>query len=190
MKRTEIAVSKIKAAKRREREIMRSFRKRVGNDKNQAATSLTLARHTKPTFVRMCEAKAPNRPEISGVMLQAAQEIDRIYMALTGALMAGSCSTEPRSRAIAPSIPESVATAHAKRYKPWADRLSAKRKRGGYPALEIVIDLVVDMRSASVIDCERGWRHGTAKTILRAALMEYAVMAGWAAAKELENIAA
>lgn len=190
MKRSEIAVSKIKAAKRREKEILRGYRKRIGNNKDQAATSLTLARHVKPTFARMCEAKPPKRPEISGVMLQAAQEIDRVYMALTGFLVAGSCSIEPRSRATAPSMPESIATAHAKRYRPWANRLSDKRKRGGYPALEVVIDLVVDMRSASTIDAERGWRHGTAKTVLRRALMEYAVMAGWAPSKELESIAA
>lgn len=180
-----IAVSRIKAAKRREKALMREYRRRTSNDDNSGPTALTKAHQVKSSFARLCD----NR-EIDGAMYQAASEIDRVYMALCGGLMAGSSSAEPKSRSMAAAMPESVATAHAKRYLPWAVEMARRRNGGGPPAVEIVIDVVVDMRSLDTIDRERRWRNGTAKRVLRLALLEYAVMAGWVPSSELSRVAA
>lgn len=171
-----------KAARKRDGAIKRAYRMRIGKG-DQTATVQTSARHSKTSFTRMIE-----RREVTGAMLQAAQEIDRVYMGLTGMLVMGGSAMEPRSRGQATAMPEAVATAHAKRYKPWADMMSAWRKQGGPAALEIVIDVVVDGRSLSCIDRERHWRNGTAKAVVRMALLKYAVLAHWAPSSDMERL--
>lgn len=137
-------------------------------------TALTKGRHRKTSFEVMCE-----KQEITGAMFEAAQEIDRVYHAICGALICRGASSEPGGRAAATPIAERFAWAHAKRYKPWALVLSARRNSGGPPALEVVIDVVVDGRGLRQIETDRRWKHGYAKYLVRRALLEYAEMAGW-----------
>lgn len=174
--------ARAKAARKREGAIRRAYRLRIGKG-DQTATVQTTARHSKTSFARMVDRK-----EITGPMMQAAQEIDRVYMGLTGMLVMGGSAMEPRSKGQAAAMPEAVATAHAKRYLPWARLMADWRKRGGPPALEIIIDVVVDGRPLTCIDRERQWRNGTAKHVVRLALLKYAVLAQWAPSADMARL--
>jgi hypothetical protein len=138
-------------------------------------TRLTTIKHQRTSFERMLISK-----EIDGTMLQAAQEISAVYMALCGALVMRGFSFEPKSRATAPPMAERIAIAHAKRYLPWAEALSSRARVGGPPTLAIVIDVVVDGRGCATLDRERNYMSGRTKYLVRRGLLEYAQMAGWA----------
>lgn len=138
-------------------------------------TALTKGKHRKTSFEVMHD-----RGEITGPMYEAAQEIERVYMAICGAVMCRGMPLAPTSKGEPVPMAEKIAWAHAKRFKPWADRLSARKNGGGPPALEIVIDVVVDGRVVTDIDTEHRWRRGYAKHLTRRSLLEYAEMAGWA----------
>ena len=113
-------------------------------------------------------------------MYEAAQEIERVYMVICGAVMCRGMPLAPTSKGEPVPMAEKIAWAHAKRFKPWADRLSARKNGGGPPALEIVIDVVADGRVVTDIDTEHRWRRGYAKHLTRRSLLEYAEMAVWA----------
>lgn len=174
--------ARAKTARRLEGAVKRAYRKRIGKGV-ATITEQTASRHTKTSFARMVDRK-----EITGPMMQAAQEIDRVYMGLTGMLVMGGSAMEPRSKGQAAAMPEAVATAHAKRYLPWARLMADWRKRGGPPALEIIIDVVVDGRPLTCIDRERQWRNGTAKHVVRLALLKYAVLAQWAPSADMARL--
>lgn len=177
----------VRDAKRRQSAFLRDFRKRtretvVEQGNRVAPTPLTRLRHRKTSFARMCDKR-----EVTGEMLEAAQEIDMVYMAITGALFGRSMPLEPRSPGAKATMSDRIAEAHTRRFKPWADALSKRRNHGAPPSLELVIDVVVDGRSLSDIDAERGWRNGFGKYLVRRALLEYAVVARWAPMNALDN---
>lgn len=136
--------------------------------------------HRKSSFARLCDAG-----KVTGEMMQAAQEIEAVYMALTRGLLARAQTYERTDPSARKDMPLAIALAFRDRYKPWADLLSARKKRGGPPALEIVTEIVIHQGWLREEDQARGWRRDTAKRILLRALLEYAVMAGWASAGEL-----
>lgn len=177
----------VRAWKKRNNASLRAYRKGIMDTLVETAkrvppTPLTRLRHRKCSFARMCDRK-----EITGEMMQAAQEIDLVYMAISGALFGKSMPIEPRSPGNRGTMSDKVADAHINRFKPWADELSRRKKHGGPPCLEIVIDVVVDSRSLSDIDAERGWRNGFANYIVRRSLLEYAVKAKWAPPEALDR---
>ncbi|HYM31984.1 MAG TPA: hypothetical protein VEU47_11820 [Candidatus Cybelea sp.] len=109
--------------------------------------------------------------------VRAAREIERVFVALTAGLFAKASLQESRGRRV--DMGEIAAMAHARRYRPWADALSARHKAGGPPLLEVVIDCVVDGRSLAAVERDRRWRHGRAAGYLREGLELYVAMAGW-----------
>ncbi len=148
-------------------------------------TPHALRQHRKTSMERMIEKK-----QLHPEMIQAAQEIERIYLALTGAVLIRSQGYERQDRSAGAPLAERTAVAYHLRYKPWADELSRRKKGCAWPMLEVVVDVVVDGRSFDTIDQEHGWSHGVAKFIVRWALLDYAERAGWAKAgsrRELES---
>lgn len=144
-------------------------------------TQQTVRKHRKSSFAKMCDDR-----EIDGLMLQAADEIGEVYDAITCGLTAKSPSNLDRvDGSRQRDMVSAIAFAHKARYKPWADELSRRAKRGGPPALETVFDIVIDGWNTSTVDHSRRWRHGFSKYLVQRALLEYAVMAGWAPMSDL-----
>lgn len=147
----------------------------IDADDSPGPTRETKARHVKPSFARWID-----KGEVTGVMLQAATEIEDVYLAKTAGLRIRAPALERVSGGAAPPLAERLAIANRDRYLPWANALSRRFKQGGPPSLETTVDIVIDQAIAADIDAARRWRKGTAKAVARRALLEYAVMAGWA----------
>lgn len=151
----------------------------------EGPTPHTARQHRKTSFERMIESRA-----ITPEMFEAAQEIERVYLAITGAVLVRSQSYERQDRSVGAQLAERTAVAYQLRYKPWADELSRRQKGCAWPMLEVVIDIVVDGRPLDTLDHERGWRKGISKFIVQWALLQYAEIAGWArrgSLRELES---
>ncbi|QZN99780.1 hypothetical protein [Chenggangzhangella methanolivorans] len=138
-------------------------------------TPHTRRQHRKTSFERLCDERA-----VTGDMAQAAQEIERVYLAICGAVVIGGLGLERGGGGgSAGPISDGVAMAHASRYKPWADEMARMRKGGDWPFLEIVIDVVVDGRTFRDVETEKRMRNGAARHALCWALLKYGVMARW-----------
>jgi hypothetical protein len=109
--------------------------------------------------------------------LQAAQEIERVFTAITGALLIHPQSWEKRDPAYGSRDPTWLIDATA-RYRRFADHWSAQAKRG-HPLLAIVIAGVQDQRPCWLIDRELKLRHSKAEEVLIGGLQDYAARAGW-----------
>lgn len=132
----------------------------------------------RPRLKRSAVAGLFERGLLEGAELRAAAEIERIYIGLTRGLFARAANYEGGGgRRV--DLAEALAIAHRDRYKPWADQLSASRKRGGPPIFEIAIDCLVEGRSLHELDRLWRWRHGKAADYLCEALTLYARLAGW-----------
>ncbi|MCP4385927.1 MAG: hypothetical protein GY798_31710 [Hyphomicrobiales bacterium] len=154
----------------------------AGAGPSTGPTRQTQAKFIKPSFARWIDQGA-----VTGVMLQAATEIESVYFAKTSGLKIRPPQWERVSGGAAAPLAERIAIANRDRYGPWAHRLSQRFKRGGPPALETTVDIVIDQAIAAAIDAARRWRKGTAKVVTRRALLEYAVMAGWAPYADLDR---
>lgn len=131
------------------------------------ATPETRAKLKQGTMARLI---ANNR--VGGEEVMAAQEIEMVWCALTSRLFAKAGHYGER---LDPSSDNdwspSLISAH-RRYIEWANSLEGQ-------TLSIVIDVLIDGRSARDIDRERRWRSDTACKIVIEALEDYAKMAGW-----------
>lgn len=109
---------------------------------------------------------------VGGEEVMAAQEIERVWCALTSRLFAkaghyGERLDPTTDRDWSPSL----MAAHA-RYLEWANSLESG-------VLSVVVDVLIDSRSAREIDRERRWKSDTTCQLLIEALQEYARLAGW-----------
>lgn len=161
-------------------------RRRANVETRTPGTPETVRKLRKPSYQRWQDAKI-----VTGTMDSAAKEIEAVYEYLTLGVRVKSPVVERVSPGVDHDDRAYLMDAYRHRYKPWADELSARHKRGCPPALEIVLDLLVDGANynyqASAIDNARRWRRGTTKAIVLRSLLEYAVMAGWSRAKELSD---
>lgn len=149
--------------------------KTIADEARIEPTPQTLAKRRRDTLQVLFERRAIGVEE-----LRAALEIRRVFHAVIAASMARvSRLDEPRGPR---RVPEFIDAAWSGRYKPWANEMSARRKLGGPPILEVVIDAVVDELSCRQIDRARHWREGKAADYIRLGLERYAVRAGWRAA--------
>ncbi len=146
-------------------------------------TPLTRIKHQPSSFERMLSSR-----EITGEMLQAAQEIEAVYAALCGQLMVRGFRVERGSRGEAAPMAERVAFAHAKRFKPWADALSRRKVLHGDPTLACIVAVLVDRDSCTNCDRRHRMASGKSKYLVRRGLLEYAVVAGWARADLLAKL--
>ena len=129
-----------------------------------------------------------DRKEVTGEMQMAAQEIERVYLGLTRGVLIRQPNLHRVDGAGRPDLPAAILDAYRYRYKPWANTLSARKKRQGIPALECVIDVVIDGHTLADCDYGRQWQNGFTKYVVLRSLLEYAVMARWIGAGELEGL--
>ena len=122
-------------------------------------------------------ARLLDKGRIGPEALEAAQEIERVFTAITGALLIHPQSFEKRDRAYGSRDPAWLIDA-TQRYRRFADHWSAQAKRG-HPLLAIVIAAVQDLRPCWLLDRELRLRHGKAEEVLIAGLQDYAARAGW-----------
>lgn len=107
-------------------------------------------------------------------MLTAAQEIEQVFHAVTIGLRSRAGSLEPSSPGERMPMAEKTAWAYAKRYKPWADELSADRKRGGAPALAITVAVIIDDMTLTQAEQDFRMRRRTVQFWVRRSLARYA----------------
>ncbi len=137
-------------------------------------TPHTQRHRQKTSFDRLCDARV-----VTGDMMQAAQEIERVYLAVCGAMLVRALDMNGGGRSAPRPMSDNVAIAHAKRYLPWARELARVRSLGGWPAVEIVFDIVIDGRPIRDVEKDKHLRNGAGKVALCWALLKYAAMAGW-----------
>ena len=108
--------------------------------------------------------------------ITAADEIEWVFIGVTGALYAKGNIREPIDGSRTNTMPESLAIAHRDRFKPWADWM---KKNKTPPIVSVCLDVIVEGKTACEIDRYRRWRKGKAVDYLIEGLDQYAKMAGW-----------
>lgn len=179
----------VAARERLQREAVnvRAFAPNESGIKGREATPETLRKAQRGTIERIMEndrrrERAGRPPVLLPEHLEAAWEIERIYLAIVQSLMPKRMSFErrdPTNRDPGLVVPPSMRYAYRERYKPWADHLSALRVQGGPPVMLIVIDTLIDGRDARTIERELHMRNGSAVTLLVQGFDTYARLAGW-----------
>jgi hypothetical protein len=109
--------------------------------------------------------------------LEAAQEIEAAFFALSGALMFKPLTFEKighsRPREWNEKLSEKV-----ERYRNWADHWSVQAKRCD-PTMQIVIAAVIDQRPFRDISADLGFAHKRIRSAVVRGLRDYAARAGW-----------
>lgn len=162
---SDLAVSRIKRAVRKAERVS-------GDGAEVGGTGQTVLRLSASPIQRLIESR-----QIGGEEVQAADEIVRVFMAISGALFARSASLVRVDRGLAPPDPPGMIDAHA-RYRAFAAHWSDMAKRG-HPMLEILIDALVDETPFRVLDYRHRVRHGKCRRVVIAGLRDYAARAGW-----------
>lgn len=121
------------------------------------------------------------------VFERACNEIERVYLAITRAVLPRLSSLSRIDGGRGGEIPEGAAMAHALRWKPWADRLSMLRDGRGIPALALTIDALVDERNFRELDEAYSMRRGTAQKVVRESVRYYCVVAEWKRLEEYKD---
>jgi hypothetical protein len=116
-------------------------------------------------------------------MENAAREIRRCYQMVSRAVMAriGNLDGTPAGSSASPAA-DRLVIAYNDRYKPWADAM------GKIGILPIVIDWLHEEHTFEQIDRDRRTRNGTASTLIRQALWQYCIIAGWVGRRETVDV--
>lgn len=120
--------------------------------------------------------------KFGGHELQAAQEIETAFFAISGGLMFKPLLLERIDRARAPDLSPQVAM-KVKRYQAWACHWSMLAKQCD-PTLEIVISAVIDQRGLREIAADLGFGHERIRNAVVRGLRDYAARAGWVGPRE------
>jgi hypothetical protein len=136
-------------------------------------------------------AKASKRPSGSPIArlvdsgkigpeeLQAAQEIERAFMALAGGLFMRPQSMERVDGGRGQQDwPAGLAQA-VNRYQDWANYWSAQRQQKLDHTLEITIAAVIDQRQIKTIAMDMGFHARRVTDAVKGGLRDYAIRAGW-----------
>jgi len=118
-----------------------------------------------------------DRGKIGGEERMAAEEICKVFMAISGALFTRGVSLERVDRGQSPPDPPWMIDAQS-RYRAFAAHWSAMAKMG-HPLLAIMIEAVFDERPFRTIDADRNMKNGKAEKVVIAGLRDYAARAGW-----------
>ncbi len=145
-------------------------RKSAIADPRDIGTDQTRKRLRESTLQRLIRQR-----KIDPDMERAANEILRIYSALTRRLWARPSLMERLSRSDQPPHPEWLVEAYLERYIPWTEALSTIRS----PALSILYDVIIDDRPLRQIDKDRRVRNGSARQMTISGLRLYVDLSGW-----------
>jgi hypothetical protein len=162
---SDMAVSRIKRA-------VRKAERKTGDGGEVGGTGQTVIRLSASPVQRLIESKA-----IGGEEVQAADEIVRVFMAISGALFPRSASLVRFDRGAAPPDPPGMIDAQA-RYRAFAAHWSDMAKRG-HPLLEIIVAALVDETPFKVLDRRHGLRNGKCRQVVIGGLRDYAARSGW-----------
>lgn len=120
-------------------------------------------------------------PWFTAEMKQAGDEIERIFVTVSGGLM-------PRSQMGAmvagggssgAQLSEGLTIAWRDRYKPWAAEMAALRVNTGKPVMAFIIDLVMEDFTIRECEAHNGVRRGDGADLIRYGLTRYVEIAGW-----------
>lgn len=115
-------------------------------------------------------------------MFEAAEEITKVYEAMTQGLMARGMRVELAGMSGAGPqgirLTEKLYFAHRKRFVPWANDLSRVQKMIGTPAFGLTIDVIINRKPLRDLEERYGIRNGVGGLIVRRCLIAYAVRMG------------
>lgn len=151
-------------------------KERVKGDGGTASgTGLTEGKFREPTLSRLIA-----KGKIGSAECQAIDEIEYVYMQLCGRLWLKGYEIKERTSAGSHAgLSTRFLDAYFKRYKPWADEWSARRKKFNDLTMEVVFDVVMSSRTGKQLDGDRNWRNGTGLRVFVNGVRDYAAMAGW-----------
>ena len=173
-KQTHPAVMQADPTMREMKKALASAQRLAGDGAEIGGTPHTILKLREPTIGRLVTSG-----KVGTIELGVIGEIEKVYSHLCASqILRGYEIRERLSRSKRPE-PTWFFEAYHARFKPWADKWSARRKRESDPSLSIVFDIMFSDRSGKDIDGERGWRHGTALDLFVNAIRDYAAMAGW-----------
>lgn len=109
--------------------------------------------------------------------LEAAQEIESAFFALSGALMFKPLSMEKIGHSRPPEWNDKL-SAKVERYRRWADHWSIMAKLCD-PTMQVVIASVIDQRPFRDIGADLGFHHKRIRAATVRGLRDYAARAGW-----------
>ncbi|MBI1773776.1 MAG: hypothetical protein HYR63_00380 [Proteobacteria bacterium] len=116
--------------------------------------------------------------------LRAADEIERVFTAVSAGLFARARALDEAAKAPGsgkrPEMAAWLARAYRDNYKPWADRLGRLHREEKYPPI-LAITIASHINGDGLRNIERSLhlQNGTAARAIAVALELYAVMAGW-----------
>jgi hypothetical protein len=146
-----------------------------GDGSIASGTGLTEGKYREPTLRRLVRSGRIGSDECNAI-----DEIEFVYMKLCGDLLLKGYEIKERTSASPPQgYSSKFLDAYFKRYKPWADFWSERKKRFGDPTLEVIFDVLMSGRTGKQLDSDHGWRHGFGIKVFIDGLRDYAVAAGW-----------
>jgi hypothetical protein len=188
----------VQAATHAENTSIRRVRKVVqAAERADAALKTKATRGTGPTILRMAKtplmqlmyesaewergvrgAKKPVDMEKFGSHeLEAAQEIEAAFMAISGGLTIKPMNFEKIDKGHSGDWPAALAL-KVKRYRNWADHWSMMAKRCD-PTMQIVIAAVIDQRTLRDIAADLGFAQKKIRSAVVRGLRDYAARSGW-----------
>jgi hypothetical protein len=161
-----------RAVRSAEQAHLNKLRRTVKDEVSDAGTGQTIIRLRASPVESLID-----RGKIGSEEQMAADEISKVFMAISGALFPRGVSLERVDKSLAPPDPPSMIDAQA-RYRAFAAHWSDMAKKK-HPLLAIMIEAIFDERPFRTIDQERGMRSGKAEKVVIAGLRDYAARAGW-----------
>jgi Zn-finger nucleic acid-binding protein len=141
-----------------------------------SGNGLTEGKFREPKISRLI-----NNGRIGGVEMQAVSEIEMVYTHLcAGLFLKGYELKERGDKSSSANDPPWFIDAYHKRYKPWADDWSSRKKQFSDKTLEVVFDFLFTSMSGRDLDVRESWKHGTAIKLFINGVRDYSASAGWA----------
>lgn len=135
-------------------------------------------------------AKWISEGKLSAIHEEAAREIERAYVAISGPLMARAQNLDPDMAG-----PGTATTGHLEafcdmldRYKGWSAEMNGLPMVRGHNRRMVALDVIAEGNSLSDTDQKYRLRNGTVAEIVTDALRLYADLAGWANRKNVGGI--
>lgn len=145
----------------------------TGDGQEVGGSGLTILKFKGSPLARLFDRGSIGTPE-----LNAAEDIHRAYMAISGDLWLKPQSLERTDKTNSLYEPSGQIDS-VSRYRAWANHWSARKKRGDM-TLAITIAAVIDEHPLRAIEEDYGLKHGRAAIIVGSALRDYLARAGWA----------
>lgn len=155
--------------------LVKSHERVNGNGDVTSGTGQTHAKLREGTIPRLVRTGRLNSTD-----LQAINEIEAVYLYISAKLWVRGYEIKERSSgSTGDDKPTWLDDAYKKRFCPWRNEMSVRRKTRGDNTSEVVFALIIDGITAADVDAQFHWRKGNAVDVFVTGIRKYAQMAGW-----------